>query len=117
MKLTEHDECRIFVKFLKQIWCLYSKIANEIRTPSIKQKMFQKAEWLEWWVPDYIIIVKCCSWKRKLVLLEMKRQKGWIISQKQMIRNQQLLEAWINTYIAKWAIDAIKYIQKIIAQN
>lgn len=117
MKENEHYECRLLVMYLKRIWCLFSKVANEIWTPSIKQKMFQKAEWLNGGVPDYIIILKCNSWNKKLVFIEMKRKKGWIVSDNQKIRNKRLLESWIEAHITKGAKEAIDIIQMIIANN
>ena len=79
--------------------------------------MYQQAEWLTGWVPDYIIILRCKSGKKKLILLEMKRKKNWKISPRQKLRNKQLLEADINTYIANGAIEAVRYIQKIMIEN
>ena len=114
---SEHIECQIFSKYLKSINALYTKVANEIRTPSIKQIMFQKSEGMNWWCPDYIIIIRCKSWKRKIVFIEMKRKNWWVVSAKQKIRINSLLECWINATISKWAIEAIKYIQNIILYN
>lgn len=114
---TEHEECVIFVKYLKTIKCLYSKIPLEVWTPSYWQIQKQKAEGLNSWLPDYVIIVRCCSWKKKIVFVEMKKQKGWVVSSSQKIRIDGLLECWINATVSRWAIEAIKYIQKIIAEN
>lgn len=114
MKQLEHRECMVFSKYLKSINAIYSKIANEIRTPSIKQRMYQKAEWLNSWLPDYVIIVRCCSWNKKLIFLEMKKQKGWVLSPTQKIRIKNLLDCWINAFVAKGAIEAIDYVQKVI---
>lgn len=116
-ELNEHQECIIFAKFLKSINCLYTKTAQEIRTPSYWQIQKQKSEWLNSWLPDYVIIVRCCSGKRKLCLVEMKRQKGWVISESQKKRINQLLECWINATISHWAVSAISYIQWIIKNN
>jgi len=114
---SEHIECQMFSRYLKSINAIYTKVANEIWTPSIKQIMFQKSEGMNWGCPDYIIMIRCISWKRKLVLLEMKRKKGWVVSAKQKIRIDTLLECWINATVCKWAMEAIKYIQRIIAEN
>lgn len=116
-ELNEHQECIIFAKFLKSINCLYTKTAQEIRTPSYWQIQKQKAEGLCSWLPDYVIIVRCCSGKKKICFVEMKRQKGWVISESQKKRINQLLECWINATVCKWAMEAIKYIQRIIAEN
>ena len=114
---TEHDECIALVYYLKTIWCLYGKIASEIWTPSFNQIKRQKAEWLTWWIPDYIIILRCRSWKRKTIFLEMKRKKGWVVSAKQKIWINALTDTWLSAYIANGAMEAIRFIQKQIAEN
>ena len=115
MTEKEHYECRVFVSFLKKINCIYSKIAND--SPNPRWRLYQSSEWLIGWVPDYIIILRCASGNRKLVFVEMKRKKGWVVSAKQKIWINALTDTWLSAYIANGAMEAIRFIQKQIAEN
>lgn len=112
--MNEHEECRIFAIVLKNKWLLFSKIANEIRTPSYNQIRKQKSEWLNRWVPDYIVIVPRKDGTKKLVFVEMKKQKWWYLNQYQKKRIENIKDCWIDVAVCKWAIEAINFINNII---
>lgn len=117
MKKDEHIECVAFAKSLKMMWnriVLFAKIPTEIWTPSIWQIMSQKAEWMTSWVPDYLIIVKCKSWKKRIVFVEMKKCKWWVVSESQKKRINELLECWVNAKVCEGSKKAIEYISYII---
>lgn len=84
---TEDDECFTFVKFLDLMQSsgkidLYTHIPNETYTDSFKQRQRNKDMGVRKGFPDYIIIAG-----NKLIVIEMKRIKGSVVSDEQ--------KAWI----------------------
>lgn len=102
---TEKQECYQFVRYLKTLRKLWIKLRfthlkNEwIKTP--QQIWVDTAMWLEPWVPDYLIILK---WK--LIFLEMKRTKNWVISQEQKERWEYIKSTWNLFFICHWFLQA-----------
>ena len=112
--MKETQECIIFAKILRSKGFLFSKIPSEIWTPSYNQIKKQKAEWLNKWVPDYLIIVPKKNWKEELVFIEMKKQKGWIVSEHQKKWLESLNKCWVKAVVCKWVIEAVNFISKIM---
>ena len=115
--LKEHDECVMLAKILKSKNVMFAKIPSEIRTPSIKQKMFQKAEWMTSGLPDYLISIRKSNWKKQLMFIEMKKKKWWVVSPSQKLWIKELTECWIPAKVCNWTIEAINFINNIIQED
>jgi len=81
--LTEYEECIILFDYLSLLQnkgkiILFTHIPNSTYTPSWNQKRRNKRMGVSAGVPDYMIITK-----KKLLFIEMKREKGGVISEEQ----------------------------------
>ena len=112
--MNEHQECVYLAKILKSKNILFSKLAQEIWTPSYNQIMKQKSEGMAKWVPDYMIILITKTGKKELCFIEMKKIKGWTISIDQKKRIDNLNQCWIKAKVCNWAKEAINFIFEII---
>ncbi len=106
----EYEECLVLVEYLELKGYPFAHIHQEMYTTSWKQKMKAKQLGVKAGLPDYIICLP-----NKLVFLEMKRQKGGVVSQAQ---HEWLIE--FNKYkdviaiYTKGAGQAIEAIEKLV---
>ena len=112
--LSEHDESVYFAKILRSKWILFSKLAQEIWTPSYNQIKKHKAEGMWKWVPDYMIVLITKTGKKVLCFIEMKRLKWWVISLDQKKRIHNLNMCWVKAKVCNWAKEALIFIFDII---
>lgn len=108
MILTEDQECYIFADYLRSKGYLFGHINNEFYTKSWKQKTRQLAMGTAKGFPDYVIIAN-----GKLIIIEMKRTKGGVVSTYQKQWLDKLNEAGITAVICKGAKEAIKVLTEI----
>lgn len=80
---TEDSEEEAFAEWLDLKGYRHTHISNEMFTKSMKQKNRMKRMGVNSGPPDHVIIVPCVDGKKRLVHIEMKRQKGGTISDNQ----------------------------------
>lgn len=107
--LTESQEAILFANWLRQKRFLFTKIAQETRTSSRSQKRKNKMEWLNPWFPDYFIIV----WEQAC-FVELKRKKGWTVSEAQKVWIEKLNKSGIPWCVCKGAKEAIEFILSLM---
>ena len=71
----EHEEQEAVVEYLELLKIKFTSIPNSTYTKSWKQKAFNKKQGLRAGLPDLLCLIK-----DKLVFIEMKRQKGSVVS-------------------------------------
>ena len=107
----ETVEQQILVNYLRFNNYIFTSIPNSTYTKSIKQKIRNKAEWLNPWLPDLLIILKT----KKLLFIEMKRNSKSLSKisekQKEWINNLNEIKG-VQAVIAYWAKEAIEMIEK-----
>lgn len=84
----ETTEQQAFVLWLENQNLKFTAIPNSTYTKSWKQKAKNKADGVRAGFPDMVVIVPCGDGKKRLVCIEMKRQKGGTVS--------KLQKEWIN---------------------
>ena len=102
-----------FVEYLDLKRLKYTAIPNSTFTRSWKVKNRNKAMGLHGGLPDILVIVK-----RWLVFIEMKRQRGGVVSDKQ----REWIKAINETengkaYVAKGSEEAIKIIETLLCSS
>lgn len=106
---TEHEECMILVDFLDLMGLKYTHIPNETFTKSWNQKRKNKQAGVKKGFPDYCIIHQ-----KGLVFLEMKRQKGGVVSPEQKDWLDCLNQCkGVSVAICKGSEEAIKFLQSL----
>lgn len=106
---TEDQECYVLADYLRAKGYLFGHINNEFYTKSWKQKSRQLAMGTAKGFPDYVIIAN-----GKLVMIEMKRTRGGVVSEHQKKWIAELTAAGITAIVCRGAQDAIKKLTEII---
>lgn len=91
----EDDDCKALVKYMELFPKIkFTHIPNETFTKSWSVKMRNKAMGVRPGFLDYVILFKQPSGKNVLLVLEMKREKGGVVSkeQKQWIKELKLVD-------------------------
>ena len=107
-----------FILWLEKRGLKFSSIPNSTWTPSIKQKIKNKKEWLRAGLPDLLILIeknKSSVDRDILIFIEMKRQKGGGVSDSQLSWIKALNSVVdVEAKVCKWAEAAIKYISEYL---
>lgn len=106
---TEDEECYTFANYLRAKGYQFGHINNEFYTKSWKQKSRQLAMGTAKGFPDYVIIAN-----GKLVMVEMKRTKGGVVSEHQKKWLAELNAAGVTAIICRGAKEAIKMLTDIV---
>lgn len=106
---TEDQEQAAFVQWLRLKGLPHFRVPNETFTRSWKQKAKNKALGVVSGVPDLFVVAG-----GRLVAVEMKRQKGGVVSASQAEWLKTLQGAEIACVVAKGADEAIKFIEEQI---
>lgn len=105
---TEDSEQATFVQYLRLKGYPHFRVPNETYTKSWKQKAKNKALGVVPGVPDLFVVVN-----NRLVAVEMKRQKGGVVSASQLEWLKTLQGAGIACTVAKGADEAVKFIEEL----
>ena len=113
-KMTEEQECITLVSYLDllvnqgKVLC-YSHIPNSTFTRSWPVKARNKRLGVHAGVPDYVIVMP-----NKTIFIEMKRDKGGVVSKPQKEWIEALNNGCTEAYVCKGAEQAIDLIQGIL---
>lgn len=108
--MEEDTESMKLVQYLMMCNIPFTHISNETYTPYWSVKSKNKKLWVKPWIPDYMILLPKKN-KYKMIFIEMKRKKWWIISENQKNRIQKLNNTyWVKAYVCHWADEAIQLI-------
>lgn len=105
---TEDQEQAAFVQYLRLKNLPHFRVPNETFTRSWKQKAKNKSLGVVSGVPDLFVVVG-----GKLVAVEMKRQKGGVVSASQAEWLKTLQGAGVPARVCKGADEAIKFIEEL----
>lgn len=104
---TEEVEQRIVVQYLELKGHTFTHIPNSTFTKSWKVKRRNKEQGVRAGIPDLFCIIN-----NKPVWIEMKRQKGGVLSESQKNWIKALQDAGQTVFVARGADEAIKFIQE-----
>lgn len=107
---TEEQEQAVLVEWLRLNDIPHWRTPNETYTKSWKQKRKNKMLGVSAGVPDLFCIV--CN-GQKLIAIEMKRQKGGVLSPAQKEWLGRLQTAGVDSFVARGAVEAIQIIKKV----
>ena len=121
MILSEHQEAVELANRLRYNKYKFHHSPNETYTKSWSQKRKNTLEWVSAWFPDYCILLKK---KKALLFIELKRARDYSKSKnwKAMWKASKEQLDWllefnkiqnVGWYIAEWALEAIRIINKI----
>ena len=116
----ERVEQARFVDWLEKQNLLFSATAQSTYTTSWNQKRLNHATGLRKGVPDMLVIIpeeRDVEGLGRLIFIEMKRQKGGVVSkeQKMWINEVERLESiQVNAWVAKGADEAIAIVSKFL---
>lgn len=102
---TEAEEQKVVIQYLDLHGYKYTSIPNSTYTTSIKQKINNKNMGLRAGFPDLVTIVD-----GQFIAIEMKRQKGGVVSQAQKDWIEALNNAGVPAIVARGAQEAIEFI-------
>lgn len=105
---TEDQEQIAFVQWLDLKGIPYWHTNNEMWTKSWKQKTRSKAMGTQSGIPDLFLV-----FKGRILGIEMKRQKGGIVSDSQKYWHQILALGGIETYVCHGCDEAIKLVESL----
>ena len=110
----ETEECKAFAQYLRLKQnqgkvVKFTKTCQETFTKSWKQKNKNKAEGLEAGLPDYLIVLP-----KKIVFIEMKRQRLGVTSSYQKEWIDALLLARQEVFVCKGCDEAIEVVESLI---
>jgi len=112
---TEYEEQCAFVEWLEMKGLKFTAIPNSTWTKSWAQKRKNWATGLRKGLPDLIVIVPRKIGIKNIVFVEMKRQKGGVVSPEQKEWLKELQECKeVEARVCKGAKEAIKFIEEII---
>jgi hypothetical protein len=103
---TEEQEQQIFIGWLVINDLHYWHTPNSTYTKSWSQKRHNTNMGVQSGIPDLFVIVN-----NKLIAVEMKRQKGGVVSNNQKLWLERLNSAGVPAQVCKGANEAIKYVQ------
>ncbi len=106
---TEEREQMTVVQWLEYNNYKFTAIPNSTWTPSRNQKMKNKRVGLRPGLPDMLIILK----NKRLLFLEMKREKGGTVSPEQRIWIGSLKNCGVYADVAHGADQAFEIIKKL----
>lgn len=108
---SEDDEEATFADWLDLHGLRHTHLSNEMFTRSPKIKARMKMLGVHSGPPDHLIIVPCVDGKKRLVYIEMKRQKGGEISDNQFDWLHDLIACeGVIALVAKGAHEACRII-------
>jgi hypothetical protein len=108
---TEDTEQRIFVQWLRLQGLSHFRVPNETYTKSWSQKNKNKALGVSPGVPDLFVLIPRVG----LLAIEMKRQKGGVVSPTQREWLDRLNEIpSVETFICRGANEAINTVKKFL---
>ena len=108
---TENQEAEAFADYLRAKRLTFTHIVNEAQTKSWGAIMRAKRMGKARGVPDYMILVN-----NRIVFVELKRQKGSVVSPEQQEWIEQLRQCGAVAEICRGANEAIKLIESIKKQ-
>lgn len=117
----EEVECKILAQYLTLLGLKFSHIPNETYTTSRTQKAKNKLMGVNKGVPDYIIFIKkekCSANEDLLVFIEMKRERGGVVSQEQKdwLANLDKVNG-VRAYVCRGFTEAEEVIRKLLNQS
>jgi len=107
---TEEEEQKVLVQWLELKKLKFTSVPNSTWTPSIHQKVKNKAMGLRAGFPDMIVLVP-----DQLLCIELKRKKGGKVE----LSQQQWIEAlnktpFVNAKVCFGADEAIKFVESFL---
>lgn len=109
---TEAQEQMQLVQWLRLKKIPHFRVPNETYTKSWKQKHMNKALGVSKGVPDLFVCLPS-----KLIAIELKRTKGFVISPEQQLWIDRLNKAGVQAIIAKGCQEAIDFVQLMLKSN
>lgn len=111
---SEDSECRTLAEYLEYLKnkgdvLVYSHTAQETYTTSWKQKTRNRLLGVKPGLPDYIIVTK-----HHVLFIEMKRQKGGVVSQAQKDWLKAITGAGGNSVVCKGFDEAKAYLDTVL---
>jgi len=114
----ETIEQQYLVQWLEVQGLKFTSIPNSTFSRSWNQKRKNKKEWLRPWLPDLLVLIPftrsqvnrpICLW------IELKRQKGWVVSeyQKDWIKHLNSLTDQ-EARVCKGAMEAVEFIKEYL---
>lgn len=107
--LSEYQEGKIFVAWLRKKGLLFSHLPLNTWTGSYKQLAKNKASGVCKGVPDYVIVLK-----DKILFVELKKSKGGKISKEQRAWLLALSNAGAHTSVCRGAKEAIQFVEQFL---
>lgn len=105
----EETEQAVVVDYCELRGIKFSAIPNSTYTPSMKQKVKNKRQGLRPGLPDLLLIVD-----GRVIMIEMKRRKGGVLSPEQREWHIALNRAGIATYVCHGSDEAIELINEYL---
>jgi len=109
----EDEECYVFADWCRAKNLLFTHLAQETFTRYWSVKMKNKNMGVNSGIPDYILVLP-----QGLVFIEMKRQRGGVVSeaQKQWIEALEKIPN-VTAKVCKGANEAIEYVEEILTHD
>jgi hypothetical protein len=109
---TEYEECKVFAQWLRLQNLLFCHIPNETYTPYWGVKMKNKMINGSPGVPDYMV---CLPNGKGLLLIEMKRKKGGVVSEVQEKWIGELNKiSHVQANVCRGAEEAISTVERVL---
>lgn len=105
----ESSEQAVVVQYMELKGIKFSAIPNSTYTTSIKQKMNNKRQGVRAGLPDLLAIVN-----NQVIMIEMKRRKGGVVSDVQREWHIALNAAGLPTYVCHGSDEAIELINQYL---